>query len=74
SASRLIFWYNLSMKMSQFLLLSLSTIIAIYFMNTSILSKDFLLAGIFAFIAFRNLHFAYKVTRFIRLVEKQSKK
>ncbi|HEM3725331.1 TPA: DUF3272 family protein [Streptococcus suis] len=62
------------MKLSQFLLLSLSTIIAIYFMNTSILSKDFLLAGIFALIAFRNLHFAYKVTRFIRLVEKQTKK
>ncbi|HEL9629913.1 DUF3272 family protein [Streptococcus suis] len=62
------------MKMSQFLFLSISTIIAVYFMNISILSKDFLLAGIFAFITFRNLHFAYKVTRFIRLVEKQTKK
>ncbi|HFI2447810.1 TPA: DUF3272 family protein [Streptococcus suis] len=62
------------MKLSQFLFLSISTLIAVYFMNISILSKDFLLAGIFAFIAFRNLHFAYKVTRFIRLVEKQTKK
>ncbi|NQJ71036.1 DUF3272 family protein [Streptococcus suis] len=62
------------MKMSQFLFLSISTLIAVYFMNISILSKDFLLAGILAFIAFRNLHFAYKVTRFIRLVEKQTKK
>lgn len=60
--------------MSQFLFLSISTLIAVYFMNISILSKDFLLAGVFAFIAFRNLHFSYKVTRFIRLVEKQTKK
>ncbi|MFM0900751.1 DUF3272 family protein [Streptococcus suis] len=62
------------MKLPQFLFLAITTILAVYFMNASILTGDFLLAGIFAFIAFRNLHFAYKVTRFIRLVEKQSKK
>ncbi|MDW8758344.1 DUF3272 family protein [Streptococcus suis] len=43
-------------------------------MNASLLAGDFFIAGIYAFIAFRNLHFAYKVTRFIRLVEKQTKK
>ncbi|WP_416367534.1 DUF3272 family protein [Streptococcus suis] len=43
-------------------------------MNASLLAGDFFISGIYAFIAFRNLHFAYKVTRFIRLVEKQTKK
>ncbi|HEM3463576.1 TPA: DUF3272 family protein [Streptococcus suis] len=62
------------MKLPQFLFLAITTILAVYFMNTSILTGDFLIAGIYAFIAYRNLHFAYKVTKFIRLVEKQTKK
>ncbi|MGQ7662417.1 DUF3272 domain-containing protein [Streptococcus suis] len=62
------------MKLPQFLLLAITTILAVYFMNASILTGDFLIAGIYAFIAYRNLHFAYKVTKFIRLVEKQTKK
>ncbi|HEM2778202.1 TPA: DUF3272 family protein [Streptococcus suis] len=62
------------MKLPQFLFLAITTILAIYFMNASILTGDFLIAGIYAFIAYRNLHFAYKVTKFIRLVEKQTKK
>ncbi|HEL2059822.1 DUF3272 family protein [Streptococcus suis] len=62
------------MKLPQFLFLAITTILAVYFMNASILTGDFLIAGIYAFIAYRNLHFAYKVTRFIRLVEKQTKK
>ncbi|HGA1551938.1 TPA: DUF3272 family protein, partial [Streptococcus suis] len=53
---------------------AITTILAVYFMNASILTGDFLIAGIYAFIAYRNLHFAYKVTKFIRLVEKQTKK
>ncbi|MGQ7340750.1 DUF3272 family protein [Streptococcus suis] len=61
------------MKLPQFLFLAITTILAVYFMNASILTGDFLIAGIYAFIAYRNLHFAYKVTRFIRLVEKQTK-
>ncbi|CYU35608.1 DUF3272 family protein [Streptococcus suis] len=62
------------MKLPQFLFLATTTILAVYFMNASILTGDFLIAGIYAFIAYRNLHFAYKVTKFIRLVEKQTKK
>ncbi|HEM4288152.1 TPA: DUF3272 family protein [Streptococcus suis] len=62
------------MKLPQFLFLAITTILAVYFMNASILTGDFLIAGIYAFIAYRNLNFAYKVTRFIRLVEKQTKK
>ncbi|HEM5984705.1 TPA: DUF3272 family protein [Streptococcus suis] len=62
------------MRLPQFLFLAITTILAIYFMNASLLAGDFFIAGIYAFIAFRNLHFAYKVTRFIRLVEKQTKK
>ncbi|HEM3470188.1 DUF3272 domain-containing protein [Streptococcus suis] len=62
------------MKLPQFLFLAITTILAAYFMNASILTGDFLIAGIYAFIAYRNLHFAYKVTKFIRLVEKQTKK
>lgn len=62
------------MKLPQFLFLAITTILAVYFMNASILIGDFLIAGIYAFIAYRNLHFAYKVTKFIRLVEKQTKK
>ncbi|HEM5360567.1 TPA: DUF3272 domain-containing protein, partial [Streptococcus suis] len=61
-------------KLPQFLFLAITTILAVYFMNASILTGDFLIAGIYAFIAYRNLHFAYKVTKFIRLVEKQTKK
>ncbi|HEL2277637.1 TPA: DUF3272 family protein [Streptococcus suis] len=61
------------MKLPQFLFLAFTTILAVYFMNASILTGDFLIAGIYAFIAYRNLHFAYKVTKFIRLVEKQTK-
>ncbi|HEL2551839.1 TPA: DUF3272 family protein [Streptococcus suis] len=62
------------MKLPQFLFLAITTILAVYFMNASILTGDFLIAGIYAFIAYRNLHFAYKVTKFIRLVGKQTKK
>ncbi|HHT7826060.1 DUF3272 family protein [Streptococcus suis] len=62
------------MKLPQFLFLAFTTILAVYFMNASILTGDFLIAGIYAFIAYRNLHFAYKVTKFLRLVEKQTKK
>ncbi|MGU7929837.1 DUF3272 family protein [Streptococcus suis] len=62
------------MKLPQFLFLAITTILAVYFMNASILTGDFLITGIYAFIAYRNLHFAYKVTKFIRLVEKQTKK
>ncbi|HEL1617169.1 TPA: DUF3272 family protein [Streptococcus suis] len=62
------------MKLPQFLFLAITTILAVYFMNASILTGDFLIAGIYAFIAYRNLHFAYKVTKFIRLVENQTKK
>ncbi|CYW87023.1 TPA: DUF3272 family protein [Streptococcus suis] len=62
------------MKLPQFLFLAITTILAVYFRNASILTGDFLIAGIYAFIAYRNLHFAYKVTKFIRLVEKQTKK
>ncbi|MFH6670270.1 DUF3272 family protein [Streptococcus suis] len=62
------------MKLPQFLFLAITTILAVYFMNASILTGDFLIAGIYAFIAYRNLYFAYKVTKFIRLVEKQTKK
>ncbi|HEL2309158.1 DUF3272 family protein [Streptococcus suis] len=62
------------MKLPQFLFLAITTILAVYFMNASILTGDFLIAGIYAFIAYRNLHFAYKVTKFIRLVEKHTKK
>ncbi|MFI3060875.1 DUF3272 domain-containing protein [Streptococcus suis] len=62
------------MKLPQFLFLAITTILAVYFMNASILTGDFLIAGIYAFIAYRNLHFAYKVTKFIRVVEKQTKK
>ncbi|HEM3430593.1 TPA: DUF3272 family protein [Streptococcus suis] len=62
------------MKLPQFLFLAITTILAVYFMNASILTGDFLIADIYAFIAYRNLHFAYKVTKFIRLVEKQTKK
>ncbi|MCQ9276720.1 DUF3272 domain-containing protein [Streptococcus suis] len=62
------------MKLPQFLFLAITTILAVYFMNASILTGDFLIAGIYAFIAYRNLHFAHKVTKFIRLVEKQTKK
>ncbi|MCK3974076.1 DUF3272 family protein [Streptococcus suis] len=62
------------MKLPQFLFLAITTILAVYFMNASILTGDFLIAGIYAFIAYWNLHFAYKVTKFIRLVEKQTKK
>ncbi|HEM4974656.1 TPA: DUF3272 domain-containing protein [Streptococcus suis] len=62
------------MKLPQFLFLAITTILAVYFMNASVLTGDFLIAGIYAFIAYRNLHFAYKVTKFIRLVEKQTKK
>ncbi|NQJ87658.1 DUF3272 family protein [Streptococcus suis] len=62
------------MKLPQFLFLAITTILAVYFMNASILTGDFLIAGIYAFIANRNLHFAYKVTKFIRLVGKQTKK
>lgn len=62
------------MKLPQFLFLAITIILAVYFMNASILTGDFLIAGIYAFIAYRNLHFAYKVTKFIRLVEKQTKK
>ncbi|HEM5273009.1 TPA: DUF3272 family protein [Streptococcus suis] len=62
------------MKLPQFLFLAITTILSVYFMNASILTGDFLIAGIYAFIAYRNLHFAYKVTKFIRLVEKQTKK
>ncbi|HEL1737704.1 TPA: DUF3272 domain-containing protein [Streptococcus suis] len=62
------------MKLPQFLFLAITTILAVYFMNASILTGDFLIAGIYAIIAYRNLHFAYKVTKFIRLVEKQTKK
>ncbi|HEP1579904.1 TPA: DUF3272 family protein [Streptococcus suis] len=62
------------MKLPQFLFLAITTILAVYFMNASILTGDFLIAGVYAFIAYRNLHFAYKVTKFIRLVEKQTKK
>ncbi|HFI0401694.1 TPA: DUF3272 family protein [Streptococcus suis] len=62
------------MKLPQFLFLAITTILAVYFMNASILTGDFLIAGIYAFIAYRNIHFAYKVTKFIRLVEKQTKK
>ncbi|HEL2423687.1 TPA: DUF3272 family protein [Streptococcus suis] len=62
------------MKLPQFLFLAITTILAVYFMNASILTGDFLIAGIYVFIAYRNLHFAYKVTKFIRLVEKQTKK
>ncbi|HEM6348224.1 TPA: DUF3272 family protein [Streptococcus suis] len=62
------------MKLPQFLFLAITTILAVYFMNASILTGDFLIAGIYAFIAYRNLHFAYKVTKFIRLVVKQTKK
>ncbi|CZA12915.1 DUF3272 family protein [Streptococcus suis] len=62
------------MKLPQFLFLAITTILVVYFMNASILTGDFLIAGIYAFIAYRNLHFAYKVTKFIRLVEKQTKK
>ncbi|HEL1997313.1 TPA: DUF3272 family protein [Streptococcus suis] len=62
------------MKLPQFLFLAITTILAVYFMNASILTGNFLIAGIYAFIAYRNLHFAYKVTKFIRLVEKQTKK
>ncbi|HEM3139000.1 TPA: DUF3272 family protein [Streptococcus suis] len=62
------------MKLPQFLFLAITTILAVYFMNASILTGDFLIAGIYAFIAYRNLHFAYKLTKFIRLVEKQTKK
>ncbi|MEG3308826.1 DUF3272 family protein [Streptococcus suis] len=61
------------MKLPQFLFLAITTILAVYFMNASILTGDFLIAGIYAFIAYRNLNFAYKVTKFIRLVEKQTK-
>ncbi|HEM5552380.1 DUF3272 family protein [Streptococcus suis] len=61
------------MKLPQFLFLAITTILAVYFMNASILTGDFLIAGIYAFIAYRNLHFAYKLTKFIRLVEKQTK-
>lgn len=43
-------------------------------MNASILAGDFLIAGIYAFIVIRNLHFAYKVTQFIRLFNGPSKK
>ncbi|MGO0077899.1 MULTISPECIES: DUF3272 family protein [Streptococcus] len=62
------------MKLPQFLFLAITTILAVYFMNASILTGDFLIAGIYAFIAYRNLHFAYKVTKFIRFMEKQTKK
>lgn len=62
------------MKLPQFLFLAISTILVIYFMNASILAGDYLIAGIYAFIAYRNVYFSYKVTKFIRSVEKQTKK
>ncbi|MDQ8764364.1 DUF3272 family protein [Streptococcus ruminantium] len=43
-------------------------------MNASILTGDFFIAGLYAFIAYRNFHFSYRVTKFIRLIEKQTKK
>lgn len=62
------------MRLSHFIFLALTTILATYFMNASILAGDFLIAGIYAFIVIRNLHFAYKVTQFIRLFNGPSKK
>lgn len=63
-----------NMKQSHFLLLTVATVIATYFMNASLLAGHFFIAGIYAFILFRNLHFAYKVTKAIRLFERNSKK
>ncbi|MDG3131737.1 DUF3272 domain-containing protein [Streptococcus suis] len=62
------------MKLLQFLFLAFATILATYFMNASILAGDFWIAGIYAFILFRNFHFAYKVTKIIRLFDGKSKK
>ena len=62
------------MKLTQTLFLAIKTIIAVSFMNDSISTGDALIAGIYAYIGYRNLRFAYKVTKFIQLVEKQSKK
>lgn len=62
------------MKLLEFSVLTIVTIFAVFLMNASILTGDYLIAGIYAYIAYRNLHFAYKVTKFIRLVEKQTKK
>lgn len=62
------------MKLSHFLFLVVTTILATYFMNASILSGDFLIAGVYGFIVYRNLHFSYKVTRLIRLFDGPSRK
>ncbi|HFI0149617.1 TPA: DUF3272 family protein [Streptococcus suis] len=62
------------MQIPQFLFLAFTTAFATYFMNSSILSGDFLFAGLYGFFVYRNLRFSYRVTKFLRLVEKSTKR
>ena len=62
------------MRQSQFLFLAITTALATYFMNESILAGDFVFAALYACILGRNLHFSYKVTKVIRFMTNHSKK
>ncbi len=70
----LIFCYTGPMRISEFVLLALFTCLATYWMNDAILTGSVFWAILYGSIVARNLSFAYKVTRFIRLVETATKK
>lgn len=55
-------------------MLALTTALATYFMNDSILAGDYFFAGIFGLIVLRNLHFSYQITKVIRFFNKPTKK
>lgn len=74
TALELIFCYTSPMRIPQFIFLALVTAFATYFMNASLLAGDYLFAAVYAVFVGRNLYFSYKVTKFLHLVEKTTKK
>nr|WP_245174416.1 DUF3272 family protein [Streptococcus suis] len=70
------FWYNLFYETSTISFFSHYNYFSCLFYECIDFDRRFLDCRYLrlAFIAYRNLHFAYKVTKFIRLVEKQTKK
>ena len=62
------------MRIPEFLFLSLITGLATYWMNESILAGSYLWASLYGAVVVRNLYFSYRVSRFIRVVEKLTKK
>ncbi|MBF0775210.1 hypothetical protein BVE84_01540 [Streptococcus azizii] len=62
------------MRVTQFIFLMLTTVLATYWMNEAILAGEYLWAAIYGFFVIRNLRMSYRVSKVIQVLESLTKK